>query len=139
MRVEAQPDVLITGYVERVSAVADSGNMWMQPDLKEYPATVIIDGEYQWLRPGMSAAVEIIVEQLEEVLYVPIYAVTYFGDSERAIYVAGAGGPERRIVETGSFSVDFIEILEGLSEGELVYLSVPDSMRTDENLMSTAL
>ena len=57
-----------------------------------------------------------------------------FGDP-----VAGAGGPERRIVETGSFSVDFIEILEGLSEGELVYLSVPDSMRTDENLMSTAL
>jgi multidrug efflux pump subunit AcrA (membrane-fusion protein) len=113
--------------------------MWMQPDLKEYPTTVIIEGEYDWLRPGMSADVEIIVEILEDVLYVPLSAVSFFGDSDRAVYVAGADGPERRIVKTGSFSDNFIEIIEGLNEGEPVYLRVPDSMRNDQNIMSTAL
>ncbi len=139
MRVQAKNDVLMTGSVEKVSAVADSANRWMSPDLKEYRTTVLIDGEYEWLKPGMSADVSIIVNELEDVLYVPIDAVKYFGDSDRAVYVAGSNGPERRIVTTGSFSDNFIEIVEGLSEGERVYLHIPDSMRNDTNIMSTAI
>jgi HlyD family secretion protein len=57
LRVDAFADRPLTGTVDRVAVLADSANMFMNPDLKVYPTTVRIDGVYDWLRPGMSAVV----------------------------------------------------------------------------------
>lgn len=122
--VDAFPDDPLTGVVSRVAVVADSANSFMNPDLKVYPTTIKIDGTHEWLRPGMSAEVEIIVDRLSDVIYVPVQAVTYF-DNRRVVYVAGRGKPERREVEVGAFSESFIEIVSGLEEGENVLLLPP--------------
>lgn len=122
--IDAFPDVRLTGVVTKVAVVADSANSFMNPDLKVYPTTVKIDGEYDWLRPGMSAEVEILVDRLQDVIYVPLQAVSYF-DDKRVVYVARSGEPEMREVETGTFSESFIEIRSGLREGEEVLLLPP--------------
>ena len=72
----------------------------------------------------MSAEVEILVDRLEDVVYVPVQAVTYY-DDQRVVYVAGRGAPQRRPIEVGSFSDSFIEIVSGLEEGEQVLLLPP--------------
>ena len=124
LRVDAFPDIALTGVVSKVAVVADSSNSFMNPDLKVYPSMVTIDGTHDWLRPGMSAQVEILVERLEDAVYVPLQAVTYYGD-EQVVYVVRNGRSERRVVEVGSFSEQFIQILEGVVPGEEVMLLPP--------------
>lgn len=124
VRIDAFPDMRLTGDVIKVAVVADSGNAFMNPDLKVYPTIVRIDGEHDWLRPGMTAEVEILVASLENTVYVPIQAVTYLEDKQ-VVYVSRAGRREAREVQTGNYSEQFIEILSGLSAGEEVMLLPP--------------
>jgi multidrug resistance efflux pump len=128
--IDAFPDVNLTGIVTKVAVVADSANSFMNPDLKVYPTTIKIDGVHDWLRPGMSSEVEILVNNLTDVVYVPVQAVTYW-DDRRVVYVDNGGRPERREVETGTFSESFIEITSGLREGEDVLLLPPQQSLTD--------
>lgn len=122
--VDAFPDEELTGLVTKVAVVADSANSFMNPDLKVYPTTIKIDGTHEWLRPGMSAEIEILVRSLEDVVYIPIQAVTYF-DDKRVVYVSNRGRPDRREIEVGTFSDSFIEVTSGLEEGEEVLLLPP--------------
>ncbi len=122
--VDAFPDEQLTGVVTKVAVVADSANSFMNPDLKVYPTTIKIDGTHDWLRPGMSAEIEILVQSLEDVIYVPIQAVTYY-DDKRVVYVSNRGRGQRREIEVGTFSESFIEIVSGLEEGEQVLLLPP--------------
>ncbi len=122
--IDAFPDQRLTGVVTKVAVVADSTNSFMNPDLKVYPTTIKIDGVHEWLRPGMSAEVEILVDSLSDVIYVPLQAVSYIGD-KRVVYVDNGGAPQAREVEVGTFSESFIEIRSGLRAGEEVLLLAP--------------
>tara|TARA_B110000444_G_scaffold16134_1_gene13888 strand:+ start:640 stop:2712 length:2073 start_codon:yes stop_codon:yes gene_type:complete len=122
--VDAFPDEQLTGVVTKVAVVADSGSSFLNPDLKVYPTTITIDGTHDWLRPGMSAEIEILVRSLEDVIYVPIQAVTYF-DDKRVVYVAGRARTERREIEVGAFSESYIEVVSGLEEGDEVLMLPP--------------
>jgi multidrug resistance efflux pump len=128
--VDAFPDELLTGVVIKVAVVADSANSFMNPDLKVYPTTIKIDGTHDWLRPGMSAEIDILVRSLEDVVYVPIQAVTYY-DDKRVVYVSNRGRAERREIEVGTFSDSYIEILSGLEAGEEVLLLPPQQSLRD--------
>lgn len=130
--VDAFPDEQLTGVVTKVAVVADSANSFMNPDLKVYPTTVKIDGTHEWLRPGMSSEIKILVDKLEDVIYVPVQAVTYF-DDKRVVYVASRGRPERREIEVGTFSESFIEVVSGLEEGEEVLLLPPQQSLNDNS------
>lgn len=122
--IDAYPDARLTGEVIKVAVVADSANSFMNPDLKVYPSQVRIDGAHDWLRPGMSAQVEILVASLYDVVYVPVQAVSYFG-SDQVVHVSRGGSVERRVIEVGDFSDSFIEVVSGLEEGEEVLLLPP--------------
>lgn len=128
--IDAFPDEELTGVVTKVAVVADSANSFMNPDLKVYPTTIKIEGTYDWLRPGMSAEVEILVAKLEDVIYVPLQAVTYW-DDQRVVYVDNFGNPEQREVEVGTFSDSFIEITAGLRAGDEVLLLPPQQTLTN--------
>lgn len=127
VKIDAFPNQQLEGVVTRVAVVADSAQSFMNPDLKVYPTVVKIDGTYDWLRPGMSSEVEILVDTLQDVVYVPLQAVSYFGDRQ-VVYVANGSKPERRTVEVGDFSEQFIEIVSGLKEGEKVLLLPPQDL-----------
>ena len=128
--IDAFPDQQLTGIVTKVAVVADSANAFMNPDLKVYPTTIKIDGTHDWLRPGMSAEVEILVDKLSDVVYVPVQAVTYY-DDKRVVYVSNGNNSERREIEVGTFSESFIEITNGLQAGERVLLLPPQQSLTD--------
>lgn len=123
--VDAFPDEILTGEVSKVAVLPDSQNRWMNPDLKVYLTTITINGSHDWVKPGMSAKVEIFVNHLADVVYVPVQAVVP-DNGKQVCYVAGAFKPERREVEIGDFNDEFIEIKKGLAVGEKVLLSPPD-------------
>jgi len=125
IRIDAQREQLLTGEVVKVGVLPDSQNRWMSPDLKVYATTVNIEGNDDTLKPGMSAQVEIIVDTLPDVLYVPLQAIFSEGN-ERVCYVSTLAGTSRRVVETGQFNDSFIEIKSGIDEGDTVLLREPE-------------
>ena len=128
--VDAFADKTLTGEVTKVGVLPDSQRNWMNPDIKVYAVTIAIDDRQDWNKPGMSAKVEIMVERLEDVIYVPVQAVS-FNDGRQVCYISGGFKPARREVEVGGFNDEFIEVKSGLAEGERVLLRTPDGVETD--------
>ncbi len=121
-----------TGVVEKVNinGTTQNGNT-------SYPVTVVVDGSgsdlaSQGLLPGMSVSASIIVEEIADVLAIPVDAVQR--SETPYVFVAGEGAMddkgnlvdftklEQRTVELGRNSDEFIEILSGLEEGETVFI-----------------
>jgi HlyD family secretion protein len=122
--VDAFPDKQLEGEVTKVGVLPDSQNRWMNPDMKVYLTTIEIHGTHDWLKPGMSTKAEVMIDRLEDVVYVPIQSVVP-ERGEYASYVPNAGKAERRKVEVGQFNDEFIEVKSGLTEGESVLLNPP--------------
>ncbi len=120
--VEAFPDKTFTGRVLKKAPLADAED-WLNPDLKVYATDVGIDGTHDALKTGMTGKVTVIIDELHDVLYVPIQSVVTVED-KKICYVAGSPA-QKREVETGSFNDNFVEIKSGLAEGEKVLLNPP--------------
>lgn len=131
VRADANRDRLLTGEVAKIGVLPNSENRWSSPDVKTYKTTIHIEGSHDWLKPGMSAQVEIVAGILEGVVYVPVEAV-FSEEGERVVYVSGVTGAERRVVEVGDFNDSFIEIKAGLDEGDVVLLRSPEEGKGGE-------
>ncbi|MEO5801950.1 MAG: efflux RND transporter periplasmic adaptor subunit [Verrucomicrobiota bacterium] len=124
IQVDAFPEEKLSGEVIKVGVLPDSQNRWMSPDLKVYVTTISIDGSREWVKPGMSAKVEILVKELRDVIHIPLQAVSP-KDGKQFCYVAKGGRSEPREIQVGEFNDEFIEIKGGLKEGEKVLLNAP--------------
>jgi len=122
--VDAFPDEKFYGQVLKIAALPDSQRGWLSPDLKVYTTQVLIEGSPQSLRPGMSAKVEILVEQLHDVLFVPVQVVAN-REGKKLCYVMASDTAQPREVSTGAFNDTFVQIISGLAEGEQVLLNPP--------------
>ena len=120
--VEAFPDKTFTGRVLKKAPLADAED-WLNPDLKVYATDIGIDGTHDYLKTGMTGKVMIIIDKLQDVLYVPIQSVVTV-ENKKICYVAGSPA-EKRDVVTGLFNDNFVEIKSGLTEGEKVLLNPP--------------
>lgn len=77
------------------------------------------------IRPGLTAAVNIVVSEIEDVLLVPNRAVRV-EDGQRVVYVSRSGVPESIPIELGASSDLFSEVIGGdLAEGDLIILNPP--------------
>ncbi len=120
IRVDAIPGQEFTAAVSFVALLPDKGSRWSNPDLRVFRTTVeIIEGSLE-MRPDMSCQVEILVEEIEDTLFVPMQAVFPSG-GKSVCFVNG----EARKVETGQNTNKWMQILAGLEEGEIVALSPP--------------
>jgi HlyD family secretion protein len=121
--VDAMPDTVFSGKVLQISPLPDPGSFMSNPDLKLYATDVTLEGG-QMLRPGMSAKVEIIIAQLKDVLVVPIHCVSNRA-GKKICYVHTSSKSDPREVKVGSYNDKFVQILEGIKEGEKVLLNPP--------------
>ncbi len=130
VRVDAEPGKQLFGTVAELAVLPDSTSSRYTPNLKVYPCSIHIDGAFDWLKPGMNAKVEIIISQLDDVMYVPIQAIEVEQD-HHFCYVNEGGELVRREVKTGGFNDEFIEVQGGLKTGELVALAIPKRSTLD--------
>jgi len=120
--VQAFSDKTFTGRVLKKAPLADQED-FLNPDLKVYATDVGIDGTHDSLKTGMTGKVTVMIDELHDVLYVPIQSVVTVED-KKMCYVAGSPA-QKREVETGLFNDNFVEIKSGLVEGEKVMLNPP--------------
>ncbi len=107
---------------------------WFSGNIKEYATIVRIDGQPKNLKPGMTAEVTIKVAELKDVLTVPVSAVVEIGDRFYC-WVASASGIQRRELKLGLTNDEFVEVKDGVVEGDLVIRNplavVPERERTE--------
>jgi multidrug efflux pump subunit AcrA (membrane-fusion protein) len=110
--------------VAELAVLPDSTSSRYTPNLKVYPANIHIDGTHDWLKPGMNAKVEIQVNELDDILVVPVQSIEVENDHYYT-YMRNGSKLERREVKTGGFNDEFIEIKSGLNSGDQVALAIP--------------
>jgi hypothetical protein len=124
--IDSLPDQQFEGSIRKVAVLPDSSSRYFNPNLKVYTTEVLIEDEIPDLKPGISGRAEVIITNLQNVLTVPIQAVTTL--KGRQVCLVEKSGSARPVpVEVGMYSDRLIEIKSGLKEGDLVLLSALSS------------
>jgi HlyD family secretion protein len=77
------------GRVRFVAVMADQNSYWANPNLRLYRTDVSIQDATEDLRPGMSCAIEILVEEIADTLFVPVQSIIRRGSETFAFVVVG--------------------------------------------------
>jgi HlyD family secretion protein len=125
VQVDALPAWTFEGRVLSVALLPESGGWMTDPNQRLYPADIRIVDADAAMRPGMSCSIEILVDDLEDALYVPRQCVFLDGDRTISFRRARDGRLEMREVEVGLDNNKWVQILSGLDEGDVVTLSPP--------------
>lgn len=128
-----------TGHVDKININGTTMN-----GSTNYPVTVVVDNG-EGLYPGMNVSATILVEEVGEALAVPVEAV----QRGNVVMVAPAAALnkdgeltdvtklEERTVELGRGNSEFIEVLSGVEEGEII--CVPNMASSAMQMMMGAM
>jgi multidrug efflux pump subunit AcrA (membrane-fusion protein) len=132
VQVQNIPHRRFKGTVRRIAPLPDSQSAWMNPNVKVYPADILVDDEeLPILKPGVSANAEIIITNLPKVLSVPIQTVARF-QGENVCFIRKGSRVTPVPVTTGWFNDSFVEITSGLKEGDFVLLAPASDEEVEE-------
>lgn len=129
---DALPDEELTGTVANIEPLATK----TQQGTTNYQVTIDIDAHNAGLLPGMTATVEIITVQKDDVVLVPRRAIQT-EDGQNVVLIPTGGPPdpqtgrpasEVRAVQLGLSNDEYVEIVSGLEAGTEVL--VPDVVNT---------
>jgi HlyD family secretion protein len=110
-------------YTGRVSEVSNIGTITQ--GVVDFAVTIELLDADERVKPGMTAAVNIVVEKLENVLLVPNRAVRVL-NSQRTIYILREDQMVRINITLGATSDTFSEVIGGdLTAGDLIVLNPP--------------
>lgn len=132
-RVQVGQDAVITfdaaperEYAGRVTGVALSGTV--ESGVVNFRVTLEITDPDEFVRPGMTAGVNVVVTELADVLLVPNRAVRVI-NGVRVVYVMRAGVMQPAEVTLGASSETHSEIVAGeLQEGDTIVLNPPTNV-----------
>jgi HlyD family secretion protein len=128
IRVEAYPDLKLTGEVTLVGTLAQEEKE--RRGAKFFGVTIQIKESEPRLRPGMTARVEIRVQEREKSVFVPLEAI-FEKDGRTLVYVARGRRAAPREVVLGPSNADFVVVEKGLERGERVCLRDPGAPPSD--------
>lgn len=148
IQIDAFPDRIFTGYVYEIANTAKTKATGTQDEVVNFLVKIRVLNNDVDLRPGMSCTVDIEVEKRDNVIAVPIQSVTtreeFKGpamsdekenenltrESEKkmnkrmkpkeVVFIIDNGQAKKKEVKTGISNDTYIEITEGLEEGEEV-------------------
>lgn len=124
VRVDAYPDLRLSGTVTRIGAMAEPAAHGDAGPENFFLVAVALDGEEPRLRPGMTARVEVRHAEARGALAVPAQAI--FRERGREVcFVRNGSRFAERTVEVGLRTEDWAQVTAGLSPGDEVALSRP--------------
>lgn len=126
MKVEIKPDAfsdsIFTGAVNSVANLAV--NKDNSTKIKVFPVEIYVNETNKNLLPGLTVSCRLIIDQIDDVLYVPLEAIHAEGDKMYA-YKKSGGGYKKVEVETGASNSDYVIITSGLDAKDTVALVNP--------------
>ena len=124
IQVDALPGREFQGRVDFVAMLADQNSWFANPNVRLYRTRIRIQDAIEEMRPGMSCSIEILVEDIEDTLFVPAQSIFRDGGAN-VCFVANGSADHQREVEVGRYNDKWIQVLGGLEEGEVVLLAAP--------------
>ena len=115
--------ILGTDYHGQVVEVAQTGTSVQ--GVVSFKVTVELIDADSLVKPGMTAAVNITVKELNDVILIPNRAVR-LSDGSRVVYLLVNGQPEKVNVRLGSSSESMSVVIDGdIKEGDVIILNPP--------------
>jgi multidrug efflux pump subunit AcrA (membrane-fusion protein) len=117
--VDAAPSKTFTGTVSFISpfGTPDTSNV------VKFPVTIQLDPSDVALKGGLTATADIAISNVENVLLVPLSAVTTTSAGSSVTVVdAATGKQEKRQVTLGSQNLQFVEVVSGLKADEKILI-----------------
>jgi HlyD family secretion protein len=105
----------------KVISVAPSGTL--SQGVVTYPVSISVDSRDQALPGGLTASATITIDEKNDVLIVPLRAVRRQGHDQVVDIAADTAKPAARVVKTGVQNDQFVEITDGLQEGEQLLIA----------------
>jgi HlyD family secretion protein len=127
--IDALPGAAFTGKLDYVALTPT-----VEQNVTTYAARVGLDPSDQQLRVGMSAAVTIEIAGRNDVLLVPNIAIQQ-GRDGTFVTVRKNGQDTRTSIKTGLAGDSQTEVLEGLSEGDEIVITVANSTGNTGNFV----
>ena len=106
----------------------------VQQDTRTMHTEVDVPNPGRLLMPGMYAETTLTLEAKENVLAVPLEAVTRQGDQTTAYVVSGANKVEVRVVTVGLETSTDAEAVSGLAEGDSIIVSDRSGLKPGEEV-----
>ena len=126
LTVEIKPDAFseskFTGVVTEVANLAI--NKQGSSKIKVFPVAIYLNETHKDLLPGLTVSCRIIIDKIEDVLYIPIDAL-YTEAGVNFVYKKSGTGFKKVEVETGRSNSDYTIIVNGLDEDDEVALTDP--------------
>ena len=125
VKVPAVPGQTFSGKIVKIDKFADSENLWLNPDLKEHGAEILLDQTDAPLSPGDSAEVTILIDEVEDVLASPVQCVVTRGSQSYVFSETGEPIP----VKTGRTTTSLVELVEGVTAGQRIRMHYDEQMQ----------
>ncbi|MGE5418091.1 MAG: efflux RND transporter periplasmic adaptor subunit [Acidobacteriota bacterium] len=132
VKVDSQGGKIIPGVIDKVAMIAD-------PITRRFPVEIKIDNPENVLKSGMFAEVTIPIEKRFNVVKVPKIALLEKGSNIDVYVVKIAGGDFKgkttafeRPLKIGIEGKDYVEVLEGVKEGEDVIIKGQTFLHSQE-------
>jgi HlyD family secretion protein len=129
IKVDAFADETLTGFVKEIAPLPDPSSFFSS-DIKVYTTRVTVEKGLPGLKPGMTAQVEILITELENVLSIPVQAVLQYSNKDH-IAVKTPDGFSWREVTLGISNDKLVEVKKGLMSGDVVALN-PIALMSEE-------
>jgi len=118
---EALPGRTLRGKLYKISPVV-SGE---RQEARTFSIRVALEEGKEFVKPGMSADVEVIVARRRAAIFVPTQAILE-REGKKRVYAVADGRARAATVKVGESNWNSTEILEGLQEGDRVIMN-PDA------------
>ncbi|MEA4903538.1 MAG: efflux RND transporter periplasmic adaptor subunit [Petrimonas sp.] len=139
LKVEIKPDAfsdsIFAGTVNSIANLAV--NKDESSKIKVFPVEILLNESDKNLLPGLTVSCRIIMDKVENVLFIPLDALFVEGD-KNFVYKKKGAGYEKAEIETGISNTDYIVVVGGLKEGEEIALVNPFAKETGEKKTENA-
>lgn len=125
VRVDTLPGQSFSGKVKTVAGMASRSNWWSGEGSKKFDATFQIDNADARFRPGVTAQVIVVGDEVKNSLFLP-RQVVFEKEGKPVVYVKTGSGFESRDIKIVHRTESHI-VVEGLAEGTEVALANPEA------------
>ena len=124
IEIDAYPEMAFQGTIKQIGVLA-MGDTGRANDEKYFEVRMTLDESDPRLRPGMTARTTIHAQALEDRLTIPLHAI-FEENKQLFCYLSIPGkGYEKKELTLGASNDQWVEVLDGLSEGASVCLLNP--------------
>jgi RND family efflux transporter MFP subunit len=114
-------EATLIGEVSEVAKVTKPAT-WYTGNVVKFDTIVAIES-HAGLKPGLSAEVEVIIAEHNDVLTIPVAAIVETGEEHHCWVKSDRGGAVRRPLKLGDSNDLFVVVESGLKEGDEVVLN----------------